>query len=244
MSGHYLAYLNINDTISELYDSIVNGNYSYAVKLTQNLSVKNGFAITNVIEKLTQEVNSNLLSYGYKLWSSGERDIVHNYLPHSFSLIFNEGNNVVLINRRYDLALKLDAGKDSNGDRKVWGDSSDKTSRRIVWQMLPIWYNNKVYFKLKNWDCNQFLKMGLYPDDIKDRPVYGDTKHDEMRHTWYLEPVLLGDIRSFFITNRQFSQRLKLAVSADSIGDRQLWGHNGDINKNDLSRFLWDIKKH
>ncbi|CAH0401031.1 unnamed protein product [Chilo suppressalis] len=249
MSSSYLAYLNINDAIDELYGNIIDGKYSQAVKLTRNISDTNNHGvfhhgmIAHVVEKLAQEMNPNILSYGYKLWSSGEKEIVKKYLPNSFPLIFDE-NDVILMDRQYNLALKLDVNIDSAGDRKVWGDSRDKTSRRVIWKVLPIWENSKVHFKLKNLDCNQFLKMGLYPDGIKDRPVYGDNKHDEMRHTWYLDPVFLNGKYSFFIRNRQFGQKLKLAVKEDSYKDRRLWGHYGDINDNDLPRFLWDIVKH
>ncbi|XP_063829138.1 microvitellogenin-like [Ostrinia nubilalis] len=236
----HIAYLNGTEITQELYKSIVQGSYSHAVKTTKYIIDNNHAAyITSVVEKLAQEGNRNLLSYVYQLWISGERRAVENHMPTVFKRIFDD--NVTLVQKEYGQALKLGVNIDGDGDRTAWGDSKDVTSDRVQWKLLPVWENNQVFFKIKNIDYNMFLKLEIYEDQIGDRGAFGSSGDGTQRHIWILEPVVIDGFMFFYIINRQFSQGLKLQMSADSMGDRKLWGHNGNIHQ-DPSHYAWAIK--
>jgi hypothetical protein len=237
----YLAYLNLNSAGEELYNSIVDGFYSYSIKVTQNLSLNHGNVISDTVARLSQEGNENLPSYVYKLWIGGHKDLVKTCLPKTYEAIFNE-DDVVLISKKFKMALKLSVNKDSDGDREVWGDVEDKTSAKVAWQLLPVWTNNRVSFKLKNQDKMMFLKMGLWPDSINDRDVFGSETNEELKHLWNLVPLTVDNKYYFHIVNRQFGLGLKLAETTGALGDRKLWGHNGDLNF-EPARFTWSIKQ-
>lgn len=153
---------------------------------------------------------------------------------------------MVLINKKYGLALKLAAYTDNDGDREVWGDSKDIISKRVVWKLVPFWEDNRVFFKIMNIDCNMYLKLGLMADNEGDRGAFGaGTTEDggDAIYAWLLEPFEKDGEIQFRIINRLYSQGLKLAVAEDSMKDRRLFGHKGDIYKDD-KRFSWYIRKY
>lgn len=235
----YIAFLNVSSLRDELYEKVTKGSYDNAVNITQSMKIKNGETINEIVTKLIGAGSRNIMAYAYKLWHADAKDVVRNYFPTSFRLIFNE-DNVKIINKQYYLALKLDANKDSYNDRLAWGDSSDKTSKRVSWNIIPVWDANSVTFKLYNVDCDMYLKLDYNEDNIGDRKAWGSNNSGEVRHRYYLEPVMKNETLAFFIINCQFQQGLKLDMHVDSIGDRLLWGHNGTVYNND-ERFRWII---
>ncbi|KAL0901077.1 hypothetical protein ABMA27_006399 [Loxostege sticticalis] len=222
----------------ELYKNIVQAKYSDAVNVTKDISSRgHGDIITSVVNRLAQEGNRNLLSYVYQLWLSGQNDILQ-HTPKPIQAIFSEW--VILKQKKFGLPLKMDVKTDSDGDRVVWGDASDKRSLRVNWKLIPFWENNCVFFHAQNMEHNMFLKLEVKPDSIGDRGAFGSTDSGTTRHDWILEPVVIDGEVFFYIVNREYNQGLKLAMSTDSLGDRKLWGHNGDFHR-EPSHFAWSI---
>lgn len=228
-----LTFLNLTALKDQLYHYVTGGAYDVAVELTKNMDTEKGCeTISEVVKKLLRVSSANFMPYAYKLWKSGGNEIISKSFPEAFQLIF-KGDIVTIVNKQYQQALKLDANVDSNNDRVAWGDSSDKTSRRVSWQFVPIWDNDNVVFKVKNMDCNMYLKLDVNTDSLGDRKGWASTNDNEINHQYYVEPFMLDDEAVMFrIINYQYHQALKLDSNVDSYGNRLLWGHNGDPHGN------------
>ena len=144
------------------------------------------------------------------------------------------------VNRRDGLALKLAMATDSTRNRLSYGDGEDKTSHLISWRMIQVWDNGKVYFKIVNTVRNQYLKLEVASDSVGVHKAFGSDEDDTYRHQWYLHTVKYENVLLFYIFNREYSQALKLGRHVDSIEDRMLWGHNGNV-LNNPEHFGWHI---
>nr|AUB45121.1 GBP-binding protein [Helicoverpa armigera armigera] len=234
----HVAFLNKLESINYLYKNITNSNYERAIMATRSLADVAG---GQIIDRLINDAPRTAMSYAYKLWNGGARDVVRNYFPKPFQHIFNE-DAVTIANLKFRQPLKLDVHKDSYGDRLVWGDNAcDLSSERVSWKLIPVWDNDGVTFKLYNIDCSMYLKLDVNVDNIGDRKAWGSNNSDELRHRYYLEPGFKNGSLVFHIVNCKYNQGLKLAVAVDGYGDRLLWGHGyeGDIDDN---RLCWNIQ--
>ncbi|CAH0401029.1 unnamed protein product [Chilo suppressalis] len=226
---------------NDLKQNICFGKYESAVELCKSLLFSSYCeVIYEVVNQLLEENCKNVMNLAYKLWNSDAQSVVINHFPCEFKAILNE-DFVTIVNKKNSSALKLAVILDGMNDRRAWGDGKDKTSKRIVWQLYPVWRDSRVIFKLLNYDCGMFLKLAAYEDSIKDREAWGAYGCPDVRHMWYLEPVVHGGELLFFIINGKYGLGLKLAVCADSIGDRTLWGHSTDVRA-DPGYFGWYIK--
>ncbi|XP_021189097.3 microvitellogenin [Helicoverpa armigera] len=237
----HVAFLNKLEANSSLYKNIINSNYEGAISMTQMLAnMENGQIIDQVVTKLINDAPRTAMSYAYKLWNGGARDLVRKHFRKSFAYILNE-DPVTIANLKFHQPLKLDMDTDSYGDRLVWGDNAcDLSSERVSWKLIPVWDNDGVTFKLYNIDCNMYLKLDVNVDNIGDRKAWGSNNSDELRHRYYLEPGFKNGSLVFHIVNCEYKQGLKMAVAVDEIGDRGLWGHGG--SSIDDSRLCWLIK--
>ncbi|KAG6463355.1 microvitellogenin-like [Manduca sexta] len=228
----YRAYVNAKEMENQLYEAVTGWSFDTAVKISQSLKESGGGStIVDVVNKLLQQGIRATTPFAYKLWNSGEKEIVNNYFPDAFKLIFN-GDNIKIVSNYYNMALKLDANVDYYNDRLGWGDKSDHSSNRVSWTLLPIWENNNVIFKIRNNEHSMFLKLDVNVDSYGDRKCWGSNSSNELRHTWKLEPVKLQGNVVFFIVNCEYDQALKLDANVDSYGDRLLWGNNGNVVNN------------
>ena len=121
---------------------------------------------------------------------------------------------------------------DSAGNRLSYGDEEDKTSHLISWRMIPVWDNGKVYFKIVNTRRNQYLKLEVASDSVGVHKAFGSDEDDTYSHQWYLHTVKYENVLLFYIFNREYSQVLKLGRYVDTIEDRMLWAHNGNVLNN------------
>lgn len=219
-----------NDVLSEqLYNNVIVGDYTNAVAQTRDLANEQKFdVIEDVVTRLLRDAKRNVIEYAYQLWINGLDATVKQHFPIQFRLII-DGNFVKFINRRDGLALKLAIDTDGDGDRLSYGDAHDKTSHRVSWKMIPVWDNNRVYFKILNTHRNQYLKLEVSSDGAGDHKAFGSDESDTYRHQWYLYPVKYENDVLFYVFNREYSQALKLGRDVDSMGDRMLWGHNGNV---------------
>ena len=225
----------------ELYNDVVDGKYDNAVKTAKSLGAPAGFLIKGIVTRLISSVPRNVMSFAYKLWNGDAKDIVRKYFPDAFQHIMGE-DDVTIVNQEYQLPLKLDVKTDRDNDRLAWGDNRRiLTCHRVSWNLIPCWTGSKVVFKLYNVDCEMYLKLDLRVDSLGDRQVWGSSYSGEDRHKYYLEPMIKNDTLVFFIINYEYDQGLKLDVDMDSLGDRLLWGHNGNVYT-DRERFRWIIE--
>jgi len=234
-----LSPLNNINSYEQLYDSVVVGDYKAAVMKTLRLENDGkGEVINLVVNRLLSEGKRNIVEYAYKLWNMFGTNIVKDHFPKEFRMFLNE-DPVLIINKRDELALKLQLSMDNDGDRASFGDGADKTSHRVSWRIYPLWEKNRVYIKILNIHRNQYLKLEIKSDVDGDHKAFGADADDTYRHQWYLHPVLLEKETLFYIYNRQYNKPLKLGRHVDSDGDRQLWGHNGVADNPE--HFGWHI---
>ncbi|XP_021207210.1 microvitellogenin [Bombyx mori] len=213
-----------------LYSSVITGDIDKAVVQTLALNLlSKGAIIEDVIARLIRDKKRNIFDYAYKLWNGEGKDVVKQHFPMQFRLIFAE-NHVKIINKRDNLAIKLSTEVDHQNDRSAFGDANEKTTDNVGWRFVHLWENNKVYFKIVSVARNQFLKLGTDADEAGDHIAYGADVANTFRHQWYLQPAKYEDDLLFLIYNREFNQVLKLGRVVDNMGDRRLYGHNGDVS--------------
>ncbi|XP_021207216.1 microvitellogenin [Bombyx mori] len=224
-----------------IYDAVNTEDYAKAVTASVHLRRETrGDVVVNAVTRLIEDGKRNILEFAYKLWKFDEgQQVVKELFPAQFKLIFS-GNLVKIITIRDDLALKLAGAADELNDRAAYGDGSDKTSENISWKFVPIWEDNRVYFKIFNIRRRQYLKLGVDADGENDHAVFGDNFADTRRHEWYLKPVQLNGKLLFYIYNRQYNQGLKLSRTADSAGDRRAYSNAGEVD-GQPELFGWSI---
>ncbi|XP_026735477.1 LOW QUALITY PROTEIN: microvitellogenin-like [Trichoplusia ni] len=183
---------------------------------------------------------NKIMEYAYNLWNKGAKEIVTKYFPVPFKHIFNE-DHVDYVDKKYNQALKLDLKTDQINDRLAFGDSTDKSSKKVSWQIIPVWENNELTFKLYNVEHDMFIKLDANVDNLGTDGLGGSTNSNESRHRFTLEPFIVDDKLVFVIINYRYGQGLKLDANANAEGDRLLWGHNGDARAN-YDRFKWIIE--
>ncbi|XP_037877282.2 low molecular mass lipoprotein 3-like [Bombyx mori] len=219
----------IND---HLYNLVTGGDYINAVKTVRSLDDNQGSGVCrDVVSRLVSQGIKNAMSFAYKLWHEGHKDIVEDYFPSEFQLILDQ-KRIKLIGNHYNQALKLDANVDRYKDRLTWGDGKYYTSYRVSWRLISLWENNNVIFKILNTEHEMYLKLDVNVDRYGDRKTWGSNDSSEKRHTWYLYPVKVGDQQLFLIENREYRQGLKLDANVDRYGDRLVWGNNGTVADN------------
>ncbi|XP_028031636.1 microvitellogenin-like [Bombyx mandarina] len=217
---------------NHLYNLVTGGDYINAVKIVSSLVNNQGYGVCrDFVSRLVSQGIKNAMSFAYKLWHEGHKDIVVDYFPSEFQLILDQ-KRIKLIGKHYNQALKLDANVDWYNDRLTWGDGKDYTSYRVSWRLISLWENNNVIFKIQNTEHNMYLKLDVNVDSYGDRKTWGSNDSSEKRHTWFLYPVKVGDQQLFLIENREYRQGLKLDASVDWYGDRLVWGNNGVVATN------------
>ncbi|KPJ10718.1 Microvitellogenin [Papilio machaon] len=232
MFNNFRAYLNFPDLCNYLYKNVVDGNYENAILKSKIINESgNGSLIFDVITKLLVEGNKNIMTYAYQLWHLNCKDIVTNYFPLAFQTILKE-EYVVILNKKYNLALKLDAHTDSYNDRLAWGDGRDKTSERVKWKFAPVLKDDCILFKIMNKEHGLFLKLDVKPNKVGDRPAWGGKNTSEERFEWILNPIMINYDLMFLIINKKYDQGLKMDSNMDEYHDRLLWGHNGSVLSN------------
>lgn len=238
---NHMAFLNIDSLKEEILHFVQNSKYDNARKLTIGLDDDNkNEVITKAIKKMIDTRTNNIMEFAYNLWNNGAKEIVTKYFPAPFLHIFNE-DHVTIVDKKYNQALKLDLKTDQINDRLAFGDSTDKSSKNVSWQIIPVWENNELTFKLYNVEHHMFIKLDANVDNLGDRRAWGSTNSNESRHRFTLEPFIVDDKLVFVIINYRYGQGLKLDANAKSEGDRLLWGHNGDARAN-YDRFKWIIE--
>ena len=236
----YVSFVNTRVILDELYNKVVDGRYDAAVSMVKYFQVAAGHLMNETILRLVNSAPRQLMSFSYKLWQSESQDIVRNHFPKSFRDILSLGP-VTVVNNRYLQPLKLDSNTNSENERLAWGDNSKVlTSQNVSWQVLPVWNNNRVTFRLHNIQRNYSLKLDSKVEKSGDRQAWGTSNSNEDSHRYYLEPMYKNDTLVFLIINYQYAQGLKLDESASSNGDRALLGHNGSVLRED-ERFRWTI---
>ncbi|KAG6455167.1 microvitellogenin-like isoform X1 [Manduca sexta] len=223
-----LVFINSEEIEERLYNALTSWDIDTAVTITQSLNKYGGnFIIAKTVDKLLDQGIHSTMTFAYKLWDSGNKDIVKRYFPDIFQLIFNEDQIVIMSNYHDNMKLKLDVNTDKWRNRLAWGDGSGDSSTRFSWSMVPIWKDNKVLFQIKNYEYDMLLRLDINPNSKGDRKGWGSQNLDEIRYNWKLLPMNHKDNLVFFIVNFQYNQALKLDDNVDKYGDRQLWGNLG-----------------
>lgn len=224
-----------------LYDSILEGLYSNALSITKTLMQNNSKVVEEAVQSLLTTGVRNVISYAYTLWNYNQTDVVIRCFPKIFQSILDK-RTIEIVNKQYELPLKMDINTDHYGDRFVWGDAVPVISPRLSWNFISIWEHNRVHFKIRNIYHNMFMKLDVRPDRIGDRKAWGDSLNvPDRRLTWALEPIMKNNQLSFYIINQEFGLGLKMGVDKDSYNDRLVWGHNGNPYEN--NRLLWSVKE-
>ncbi|XP_049879129.1 microvitellogenin-like [Pectinophora gossypiella] len=220
------GYLNVTDLSGELYRKVFAGDFINAVNISKTLENSgNGASISDVVTKLLKEGKRNTTQYAYKLWDSDARDMVTNYFPNAFKNILDQ-DYVKIINKKDSFTLRLAEELDDTKERLALGDSKDKSSEKIRWKFVAIEENKILYFKILNISSEMFLKLEDVDGSKKSK---GGSSAIEKKSQWFLDPVKVDDDLLFYIINREFNQGLKLDENADSIGNKQLLGHDGAV---------------
>lgn len=226
----------------QLYNAVVSKAMDEALDITKTLNHTNTAMIRETIEQLSMDEVDNILLYAYKLWISGQKDVVINTFPEEVKLLLNE-DDVKIISSKFNIPLKLDMHTDGDGDRALWGDGLGVDEYRHRFRFEPILMGDKIMFKIKNVQHAMYLKLDSHQDEIGDRAVFGDAGHaGDDRLTFVLETFQNQNGFQFFIVNQQYKQCLKLALSTDDDNDRRAWGHKGQYREDKL-HFGFKIKK-
>ncbi|KAG6455169.1 microvitellogenin-like [Manduca sexta] len=224
----HIAFLNATEIENQLYNALIVWNIDTAIEITQSLNESGGGSvITNLVDKLLEQDIESTMSFVYKLWLSGETEIVKKYFPVAFKLICNEDKIEIVSNYFGNTKLKLDTNTDEWNNRLAWGDKSGNTGKTYSWTMVPIWKDNKIIFQMKNNEYDMLLRLDIHDNYNGDRKGWGSKNVDEVRYNWKLYPRKLQDDVVFFIVNCQYDEALKLDPTEDRNRGRQLWGHNG-----------------
>ncbi|KAJ0175742.1 hypothetical protein K1T71_008901 [Dendrolimus kikuchii] len=223
-----------------LYKSVISRNYDVALTISRALHRShNGKIIAEVVKKLLENNNGNVLAFGYKLKNGGLKQAFNDHFPKELKLILNK-ENIKLINKRDGLAVKLALEAEYN-DKECLGDSKDKTSSNVSWKFVSVCDDDRMFFKIVNTDSNRYMKLEVKNDQAGDHIAWGAIESDTDRHLWYLDPVMSNGVLLFYIYNKQYGQALKLGRATNEVGDRILWGHNGAVTGNP-EKFGWIIE--
>ncbi|XP_028029512.1 low molecular mass 30 kDa lipoprotein 19G1-like [Bombyx mandarina] len=224
----------------DLYNSILVADYDNAVEKSKQIyEDKKSEVITNVVNKLIRNNKMNCMEYAYQLWMQGSKDIVRECFPVEFTLIFAE-NNIKLMYKRDGLALTL--RDDSNNDgRLAYGDGKDKTSPKVSWKFVPLWENNKVYFKIVNTQRNQYLTLSVKTTPTQNHMAYGVNSVEGFKAQWTLQPTKYDNDVLFFMYNREYNEALVLSKPTDTWGNRMAFGYSGRV-VGSPEQYAWGIK--
>ncbi|KAG6455165.1 microvitellogenin-like isoform X2 [Manduca sexta] len=242
MTFSHMAFLSSENIEKELYNAITAGKMDTAVAIAKSLHRTGGSSnIAKVVNKALNGGLESIMTFAYKLWDSGEKDIVTKNFPTAFKWIFNEDEIEIVSNHYENTKLKLDPTNDEWHNRLAYGTDRGNGGTTFSWVMLPIWKDDKVIFKLKNIEYNMHLRLDIHDNSAGDRKGWGSQNLDDVRYNWKLVPMNHGYKVVFIIVNCQYDQTLKLDNNVDKYGDRQLWGHNGMYY--DIENFMWLVNK-
>ncbi|KAA2227225.1 hypothetical protein F0L46_25575, partial [Salinarimonas soli] len=218
-----------DDVLAEqLYMSVVIGEYETAIaKCSEYLKEKKGEVIKEAVKRLIENGKRNTMDFAYQLWTKDGKEIVKSYFPIQFRVIFTE-QTVKLINKRDHHALKLI--DQQNHNKIAFGDSKDKTSKKVSWKFTPVLENNRVYFKIMSTEDKQYLKLDNTKGSSDDRIIYGDSTADTFKHHWYLEPSMYESDVMFFVYNREYNSVMTLDEDMAANEDREALGHSGEVS--------------
>lgn len=221
----YRAYLNVTDLGEELYNNVLDDKIEDAVNIAKSLNTNdNGSKIVEIVNKLLENEKKHVMEFAYKLWNTDNRDVITNYFPISFKLIFNK-DFVKIINKDNLFALKLNDIEDSAEERIVLGDNKDTASVKVRWEVIPIKGSKSLYFKIMDMEHGTLLRLADNEGDKKAKA----SSHDDSNAHWLLEPIKVDDDILFYILNKEYSQGLKFGDKTDEHGNKELLGHNGSV---------------
>lgn len=222
----YRAYLNVTDLGEELYNNVLDGKIENAVNIAMILkNNENGSKIVEIVNRLLENEKKNIMEYAYNLWNTDKRDVITNYFPLAFKLILNK-DFVKIINKDNLFTLKLDENEDSSQERTVLGDGKDKASVKVRWEVISVYENNCLYFKIMDMEHGTLLKLA----DNEGDKIAKASSVDDSKSQWLLKPIKVDDDILFYIINKQYIQGLKLGDKTDEHGNKQLLGHNGSVS--------------
>lgn len=223
----YRAYLNVTDLGEELYNNVLGDKIENAVSISKVLkNNEKGSKIVEIVNKLLQNGKKNIMEFAYQLWNTDNRDIITNYFPIAFKLIFNK-DFVKIINKNNLFALKLDEIEDSIQERIVLGDGKDKASVKVRWEIISVHESNGLYFKIMDMEHGTLLRLANNEGDRKAKA----SSHEDSKAHWLLEPIKVDDDILFYILNKEYNQGLKFGDTADEHGNKQVLGHNGSVRE-------------
>lgn len=222
----YRAYINVTDLGEELYNNVLDNKFENAVNITNILkSNENGSKIVEIVNKLLENAKKNIMEFAYNLWNTDNRDVITNYFPIAFKLVFNK-DFVKIINKYNMFRIKVDETEDSVKERIVYGVDKDNASLNVRWNVTPVYENNSLYFKIMNMEHGALLRLA---DNEGDKKGKASSLDDSKTH-WLLEPVKVDDDILFYIINKEYNQGLKFSETIDEHGNKQLLGHNGPVS--------------
>ncbi|KAI5634217.1 lepidopteran low molecular weight (30 kD) lipoprotein domain-containing protein [Phthorimaea operculella] len=233
----YRAYLNITDLGTELYRNVSEGTYDNAINVAKMLEdTQNSVSIVDVVTRLLKEGKRNTMTFACKLWHSDSQNMVTNYFPISFKLIFNQ-DTVKIMSKKDLITLKLDLNVDTNSERLCIGDTADKESPKVRWKLEAVMDNEVLYFKIFSIENEMFLKL----EDVEGEKICkGSSDATDAKSQWILDPIKIDDDLVFYIINREFDQGLKLTEVVDQNVNKRVLGHNGSVYGNP-DKYGWYI---
>ncbi|XP_026314180.1 microvitellogenin-like [Hyposmocoma kahamanoa] len=221
----YRAYINVTDLGEELYNNVLDNKIEDAVNIANTLkNNENGSKIVEIVNKLLENENKNIMEFAFNLWNTDNRDIITNYFPIAFKLIFNK-DFVKIINKYNMFSLRVDETEDSIKERIVLGDRKDKASVNVRWEVIPVYESNSLYFKIMDMEYGTLLRLA---DNEGDKKAKASSNDDSKAH-WLLVPIKVDDDILFYILNKEYNQGLKLSDASDEYENKQLFGHNGSV---------------
>lgn len=221
----YRAYINVTDLGEELYNNVLDNKIEDAVNIANTLkNNENGSKIVEIVNKLLENENKNIMEFAFYLWNTDNRDIITNYFPIAFKLIFNK-DFVKIINKYNMFSLRVDETEDSIKERIVLGDRKDKASVNVRWEVIPVYESNSLYFKIMDMEYGTLLRLADNEGDKKGKA----SSNDDSKAHWLLVPIKVDDDILFYIINKEYNQGLKFSDASDEYENKQLFGHNGSV---------------
>lgn len=220
----------------ELYNSVITGDYEAAVtKSLQLEQLGNGEVIMITVQKLLKEGENKLIEFAYKLWNIFGKNIVKDYFPVEFRLLFNE-DNVSIIDNTYLFPLTASTIEENTG-RLMYGRSPYESTSFIL---KSIWEDNRVYFKFVDTVNQQYLEL-TNRKYLEDTLVYSVQHYNNFSQQWYLHPSKCEDSVLFGIFNRKEDRLLQISDRLEGNMVRFVVGHKSESSKSS-DCFGWHIK--
>ncbi|XP_012550730.1 low molecular mass lipoprotein 4-like [Bombyx mori] len=228
------------DLEDKIYVEVSSASYEEAIATAQELISNNkSTVVRDAVKLLMHNKVRNSMEFAYKLWQSGNSEIVRKQFPVAFETILG-GDYVNFIDYEYGKALKLGYKTDRNAERTAYGDKYERISNIVAWRLLPFWEDGRLFFKILNKEYNEYLKLDTITNHAGDHRASAGSSPSDAAYHWYLHPVDFLDQTLFFVYNRQYRQALKLSRQTGLDGGYNVFGHNGDAI-NDLDIHAWSV---